>query len=181
MKENLRLVLFILILVALAGVAVWFVAIDRTNLKWESRLAHANHKIDSLLTIRHIPVPPETVRVLVPVKAPPTDYVNLVDSAFSAGTRAGADSLRTLFSYVAQTLDTTVKFSHGDTLRAVYAPLTHKAAFTLNPAPIEIRTLTIHDSVLVEVSAPDSRKWWEVPVAVGTGVVIGAVAVLLAK
>ncbi|MCL4539271.1 MAG: hypothetical protein M1469_00670 [Bacteroidetes bacterium] len=181
MKENLRLLVFVLLLVILAGAATWFVAVDRTNMRWEVRLTHANHKIDSLLTIQHIPVPPETVTVSVPAKPLPIDYGRIVDSAFAAGMNTGTDSIKSLFRYVSQPLDTTVYFSHGDTLLASYKPLTHAAAFTLSPAPIEVRTLTIHDSILVAVPAPDSRKWWEVPTAVASGAVIGAIAVLLAK
>lgn len=181
MKDSSRLLVLAALLPVIIAIAVWIIAVDRTNTRWQLRLAQAGHKIDSLLTVQHIPVPPETVRVIIPAEPLHVDYRKVVDSAFQAGVDAGTDSIRSLFSYVSQPLDTTVHFSHGDTLLASYRPLTHEAAFTLIPAPIELRTLTVHDSVTVAVPVHDGRKWWEVPVAVASGAVAATLVLSLAK
>ncbi len=181
MKNASKIFVLTTVLLVVVASAVWFIAADRTNTRWQLRLAQAGHKIDSLITVERIPVPPETVRVVVPAKPLPVDYEKIADSAFQAGMASGTDSLRSLFGYVSQPFDTTVHFSHGDTLLASYRPLTHEAAFKLIPAPIELRTLTIHDSVLVAVPVRESRKWWEVPVAVTSGALAAALVLLLAE
>lgn len=181
MKNALRLLALSSLLLAIVAAAAWFIAVDRTNTRWQLKLAQAGHEIDSLLTVEHIPVPPETVRVVIRAKPAQADYKRRADSAFQAGLAAGTDSIRSLFNYVSQPFDTTVQFSHGETLIASYRPLTHEAAFKLSPVPIELRTLTIHDSVMVAVPVHDARKWWEVPVAVGSGAVAAALVLLLAR
>ncbi len=169
----------ILLLIGLLCLGVWFAAVDNTNKKWELRLARANHKVDSLLEIERIPVPPQSVLFGAAEKPSPPDYQAKVDSVFNAGKAAGADSLKALVDYLAQPWTPRVVFPSGDTVLCDYKPLTHTGYISVLRAPIERQSLTIYDSVVVPLPPVDSREWWELPLVSSVGVVAGILVGLL--
>lgn len=180
MMDFIKGAVSVLLLIGLLCLGIWFAAVDNTNKKWELRLARAHHKIDSLLKVEHIPVPPESVLIRAAETPSPPDYQAKVDSAFSAGKSAGADSLKALVDYLAQPWTPRVAFPSGDTVLCEYKPLTHTGSVTLLRPPIEVRTLLIHDSTLVTLPLIDARNWWDIPLASASGLVAGIVIGFLA-